>query len=326
MAARLGEFDRIARFLKPLAKGLEGALALADDAGLIRLPGAPSLVATTDAMVEGVHYLPDADPFRLARKLLRVNLSDLAAMGAAPLAYLLTTALPARIADDWLERFAAGLARDQARYGIALLGGDSVSTEGPVVLSVTALGRAEGDRVLRRSGARPGDAIFVTGTLGDGALGLKAARGELAGLAEAHIAALAARYHLPTPRVALGRRLVGLASAAIDVSDGLPGDLGHICRASGVAARVQAASVPLSDAARAAVAHDPALLQTALAGGDDYELLFTLPPDRRAALAELAGDLDLQVTEIGVIGEGEGLAVLDAEGRAVPGLKGWSHF
>jgi thiamine-monophosphate kinase len=322
----LGEFDRISRYLRPLAQNFDDALELADDAGLMRLPTPATLVATTDAMVEGVHWLPGEDPFRLARKLLRVNLSDLAAMGAAPVAYLLTTALPARIGDDWLERFAAGLARDQARYGVDLLGGDSVSIDGPVVLSVTALGRAEGDRVLRRSGARPGDAVFVSGTLGDGALGLKAARGELAGLAPEHVEALASRYHLPAPRVALGRRLVGLASAAIDISDGLPGDLGHICRASGVAARVEAAKVPLSDAGRAAVAHDRELLNTALAGGDDYELLFTLPSDRRSDLAALAGDLDLPVTEIGAVEEGEGAAVVDADGRPVQGLQGWAHF
>jgi thiamine-monophosphate kinase len=326
MPPHLGEFERISRYLRPLSRNFEGSLELGDDGGLVRLPAGGTVVATTDAMVEGVHWLAGEDPFRLARKLLRVNLSDLAAMGAAPLAYLLTTALPARIGEDWLERFAAGLARDQARYGIDLLGGDSVSTEGPVVLSVTALGRADGDRVLRRSGARPGDAVFVSGALGDGALGLKAARGELGGLAPEHVEALAARYRLPLPRVALGRRLVGLASAAIDLSDGLPGDLGHVCRASGVGARVEAAKVPLSQAGRAAVVHDPALLRTALAGGDDYELLFTLPPDRRASLAELAGDLDLQVTEIGMIEDGEEAAILDAEGRPFGQLEGWSHF
>ena len=325
MPAKLNEFDRIERFFRPLTSDFEEALGLADDAGVIRWHGGPSLVVTTDAMVEGVHYLPNEDPFRLARKLLRVNLSDLAAMGAEPIAYLLTVALPVRVGDDWLERFAAGLARDQALYGIGLLGGDSVSMEGAPLLSVTALGRADDGRVLRRNTAQPGDAVFVSGTLGDGRLGLMAARGELSGLESEHIDALASRYHLPTPRVALGRRLVGLASAAIDVSDGLPGDLGHVCRASGVAARVAAIRVPLSPAGRAAVARHPALLSAALSGGDDYELLFTVPPERRGMLTAAAADLDLAVSEIGVISPGEGVAILDTTGKPIPDLKAWTH-
>ena len=326
MPARLDEFDRIARFFRPLVAEFDGALALADDAGLLCWPDGQGLVATTDAMVEGIHYLPNEDPYRLARKLLRVNLSDLAAMGAVPVAYLLTLALPHRIDDDWLARFAAGLAHDQSTFGLDLLGGDSVATDGVSVLSITALGQADGRRVLRRSGARPGDAVFVTGTLGDGRLGLMAARGELARLAPSDLAILAERYHLPTPRVAFGRRLVGLASAAIDVSDGLPGDLGHICRASGVAAWIAAAKVPLSPAGRAALAQDETLLPAALSGGDDYELLFTLPAQRRSALNAMVADLAVPVTEIGVVLAGEpGVTIVDAENQPIPGLKGWVH-
>jgi len=328
MSHRLGEFARIDRFLKPLARDTEGALGLVDDAGLIAPPPDRQLVVTTDAMVEGVHYLPGGDPARLGRKLLRVNLSDLAAMGAEPLAYTLTTVLPADLEDDWLERLAAGLGEDQKRFGIGLLGGDSVSTPGPVVLSVTAMGTVAPGRALTRAGARPGDRVYASGTLGDGHLGLYAARGELSGsdVDAATAAALAGRYHLPEPRLTVGRGLAGLATALIDVSDGLPGDLGHICAASGVGARVEAARVPLSPAARTVVAARPDLMRIALAGGDDYELLFAAPPGAADAVAALAADTGVPLTPIGEIVAGTGVAIVDADGRPIPGLSGWSHF
>ena len=192
MAPGLGEFERIAQFYRPLARGFDGALGLTDDAGLLTVPPGRELVVTTDAMVAGIHYLAGEDPARLAKKLLRVNLSDLAAMGAEPLAYTLITALPPELDSDWVARLAAGLADDQQRYGIALLGGDSVSTRGPEVLSITALGTVEAGQALRRSGARPGDTIFVSGTVGDGVLGLEAARGVLGDIAPEQAAALAA--------------------------------------------------------------------------------------------------------------------------------------
>lgn len=326
MPVRVGEFERIAKHFRPLAAGFAGALELGDDAALIAPPPGEDLVVTTDAMVEGVHYLPDEKPARLARKLLRVNLSDLAAMGARPIAYTLTTALPRRIDDAWLAGLAQGLARDQQRFGVHLIGGDSVSTAGPVVLSVTAFGAVPAGRALRRGAARPGDAIVVSGALGDGALGLKAARGELAGLDRGHVAALAARYRLPTPRTALGPRLLGLARACLDLSDGLPGDLAHVCAASGVGAVVEAERVPLSAAGAAAVAALPALWPVALAGGDDYELLFTVPPERLAEVDALAGALALPLTPIGAIVEGAGVAFRDRSGRPIEDLHGWTHF
>ncbi len=327
MPETLGEFARIDRYFKPLAAGLDGALGLTDDAGLVAVPPGEVLVATADTMVAGVHFLAEDDPADLGRKLLRVNLSDLAGMGARPHAYLLTTALPSEIGEDWLAAFAAGLGRDQHEFGIGLLGGDSVRSPGPVVLTVTALGFVAAGQALRRSGAQPGDRIYVSGTLGDGALGLLAARGELNGrLADEHVAALAARYHLPRPRLALGQGLTGLAHAAMDISDGLPGDLGHICTESRVAARVDADRVPLSAAGRAAVAAAPALWPVALAGGDDYELLFTAPPAAEAAVAALGARLGLGLTVIGEIVDGAGVTVLDAAGRPVEGLRGWAHF
>lgn len=322
--AALGEFGRIARFLAPLAAGAPGALGLTDDAALIDCPPGERLVVTVDAMVEGVHFLPDDPPDLVARKLVRVNLSDLAAMAARPVGYLLTTALPKRRGDDWLAGFAAGLAQDQAEFGIVLLGGDSVSTPGPVSLTLTAFGRVAAGAEVRRGGAKAGDLVFVSGTIGDGALGLEAARGQLDGLLDAtDVAFLADRYRLPRPRVGLGPRLSGLAGAMMDVSDGLVGDLGHICEVSGVAGVIAAARVPLS----AAASRLPDRLATVLTGGDDYELLFTAPPDRQAEILAAAGAAGVPVTAIGRIEAAEGVRVLDPAGQdmALAGV-GWRHF
>jgi thiamine-monophosphate kinase len=322
--ASLGEFGRIARFFAPLAAGAPGALGLTDDAALVDCPAGERLVVTVDAMVEGVHFLSRDPPDLIARKLVRVNLSDLAAMAARPVGYFLTTALPKSRGDDWLKRFAAGLAQDQAEFGITLLGGDSVSTPGPVSLTLTAFGRVAVGGEVRRGGARPGDLVFVSGTIGDGALGLEAAQGKLDGLLDpADVAFLADRYRLPRPRVGLGPRLSGLASAMLDVSDGLVGDLGHICEVSGVAGVIDAGRVPLSVAA----ARLPDRLATVLTGGDDYELLFTAPPDRQADVRAAAEAAGVPITVIGRIEAGQGMRVLDsAGGEMVLAGVGWRHF
>lgn len=327
----LGEFERIARFFRPLASAADGALGLLDDAAIVKPMVGREFVVTTDAMVETVHYLSGEPPDRLARRLLRVNLSDLAAMGAEPVAYTLTTALPSTVGQDWVAAFAAGLAADQQCYGISLIGGDSVATSGPVMLSMTAIGAVKPDRALRRGGARPGDRVFVSGTVGDGHFGLLAARGLLPSgpeseLSESDCRQLAGRYHLPEPRLALGMALAEIATAAIDLSDGLPGDLGHICTASGVGARIDIAAVPLSAAGRRAVAADPALRLAGIAGGDDYELLFTVPETKRDAVAHLSLSLSLPLTEIGVIEVGGLATFVGDNGDAVHGLSGWRHF
>lgn len=323
----LGEFERIDRYFRPLARATPGALGLADDAALLDPGQGRDLVVTTDAMVETVHYLADEDPMRVAQKLLRSNLSDLAAKGAAPLAYTLTLALPAQPDESWIERFVEGLAADQALYGIGLLGGDSVRTPGTAVLSVTAFGTVPQGAMLRRSGARPGDDLYVSGTLGDAALGLRVILGRLPGLAPDTAEALARRHRVPDPRMALGRALVGLAHAAMDVSDGLPGDLPHLCDASGTAAEVELARLPLSDAARAAIALDPALLQdVAWGGGEDYELLFSAPVSARTAIEAAAVATDTAVTRIGGIAAGQGVRLLDRQGSPVESLTGWRHF
>lgn len=317
----MGEFDFIGRLLKPLAAGAAGALDLADDAALVDVPCGCSLVIAKDAMVEGVHFLPDDPPATIAGKLLRVNLSDLAAMGADPLGYLTVVARPKAITDAWLVAFAGGLAEDQARFGCHLLGGDTVSTPGPLTLSLTILGTVPSGQALRRNGARPGDALWVSGTLGDAALGLRFLQG--LAVPEEEALPLVDRYRLPRPRLELGRGLRGLATAAIDVSDGLVADLGHIAQASGVAAVIEADRLPISRAA----AGVPEVRTAALTGGDDYELLFTAPREAEGNLTALAGELDLPLTRLGQISEGAGVRVLDAEGsEIVLDAPGWRHF
>jgi thiamine-monophosphate kinase len=315
------EFDVIARFFRPLAG--PGGLDLGDDAAVFDPPAGRSLVAAADALVQGVHFLPDDPPDLVARKLLRTNLSDLAAMGAAPLGYLLTVSVPRGTPDAWFAAFTAGLDADQAEFGIALLGGDTTSTPGPVSLSLAILGSVPRGRALTRAGARVGDGLWVSGTIGDGALGLRAARGEIAD----PDGFLADRYRLPRPRLALGAALSGIAHAAMDVSDGLVQDLGHLCRAAGCGAVIEAARVPLSDAARR---HLPDALAAALTGGDDYELLFAAPPGAgaEAALAGAAAACGVAVTRIGAFVAGPpSVTVTDATGSPLAtGGGGWNHL
>ncbi len=327
-----GEFELIARYFAPLAEAAPGAQGLRNDAALFDLTGPAgdnSLVLTVDAMVAGVHFLPDDPPETIGRKLLRVNLSDLAAMGARPRGYLLAAAFPRDLDEAWIAAFAAGLAEDQAIFGIALYGGDTVSTPGPLTLSLTAFGEAPKDRTLSRATARAGDLVYVSGTIGDGLLGLEALRGGLVELAEDHRAYLATRFRLPEPRLELGRRLAetGLASAALDVSDGLAADLGHIAEESGLAAEIEAGAVPLSAAATAALGSAPERLPELLGGGDDYELLFTVAPGRAGEVAALAAALDLPLTAIGRMAAGRGLRLRDPAGQEVT-LEGtgWRHF
>lgn len=325
MSEGLGEFGRIRRFFAPLAG--PGGLGLTDDAALVDCPAGRRLVVTVDAMVEGVHYLPDDPPELIAKKLLRVNLSDLAAKGARPLHYLLTTALPESSGDDWVARFAAGLAEDQRRFGVDLLGGDSVATPGPAVLSLTAIGDVAAGAEIRRAGARVGDRVWVSGTIGDAHLGLKALRGAYSRLEPAEHAALVARFQVPEPRIALGPRLAGIAHAMCDVSDGLIADLGHICDASGVAAAVELAAVPLSAPASRLAEREPGLPALLATAGDDYELVFTAPPEATGDIERLAAELALPITPIGVVEAGSGVRLLGSDGRLVPvAASGYRHF
>jgi thiamine-monophosphate kinase len=325
VAQKLGEFERIARFFAPLAA--PGALKLLDDVAIIPGPPGEQYVLTTDAIVEGVHFLANDPADQVAQKLLRVNLSDLASKGATPVGYLLTTALPRERDEIWLERFAAGLARDQKEFRIGLLGGDSVATTGPVTLSVTAVGLVHAGEAMLRSAAKPGDIVFVSGTLGDGAIGLRVLRGELPKLGVRHRDFLEGRYRLPRPRLELGRRLVGVAHAMMDISDGLVADLRHICEASGVGAVVEEPRLPLSPAAQAAIAVDASLLAAPLVGGDDYELLFTAPADAFDAIANIARETSVPVGPIGHVEPGGSVRVIDERGAPIVMAEGgYRHF
>ena len=314
------EFGFIARHFRPLAG--PGALDLGDDAAAFEPPAGRLLVVAADAMVQGVHFLPGDPADTVGRKLLRVNLSDLAAMGAAPLGYLLTLALPADMSADWFAGFCAGLAADQSEFGLHLLGGDTTTSPyGPLVLSLTILGHAAPGAILRRRGAGDGDGIWVTGTIGDGALGLAVLQGRLSDAT----GLLADRYRLPRPRLSFGEGLHGIASAAMDVSDGLVQDLGHICRESGLGAGIEALLVPLSPPARAA---GPDWLETCLTGGDDYELLLAVPAAREAALRDLAARTGIPVTRIGRMRAGPpNVRVIGPAGLEMRFQRtGWSHL
>ena len=310
-----GEFDLIARYFRPLAG--PGSLNLQDDAALLTPPAGRDLVLTADAMVAGVHFLTDDPPDLVGRKLLRVNLSDLAAKGATPLGYLMTVSVPRDTPEAWFARFTAGLAADQREFGVTLLGGDTTSTPGPISLSLTIIGHVAPGMAVHRSGARDGDGVWVTGTIGDGALGLLAATGKLPD----PDLYLADRYRLPRPRIGLA--IGGVASAAMDVSDGLVQDLGHICRASGLGAMIDVAKVPLSAQARAA---GPEWLTTCLTGGDDYEVLMAVPPAHEDALRAAAGGVP--VTRIGTFRAGVALVTVRGEDGGEISLPkgGWSHF
>jgi thiamine-monophosphate kinase len=311
------EFALIARHFRPLAG--PGALDLRDDAALLAPPSGRELVLTVDAMIGGVHFLPDDPPDLIGRKLLRVNLSDLAAKGATPLGYLMTVAAPRDTPDVWFAAFAAGLAQDQLEFAVALLGGDTTSTPGPIALSLTIIGHVAPGTMVRRTGAQPGDGVWVTGTIGDGALGLAVAQGKLTD-PTGH---LHRRYLLPQPRV--GLKIAGVATAGMDVSDGLVQDLGHLCRAGDLAADIDAALLPLSPAARQAGAGS---LSTILTGGDDYELLLAVPSDREAALHDAAREAGIPVTRIGRFRAGlPGVMVHGPDGKPLSLAKGgWSHF
>ena len=311
------EFSLIARHFRPLAG--PGALDLRDDAALLTPPAGRDLVLTADAMVAGVHFLPDDPPELIGRKLLRVNISDIAAKGAVPLCYMMTVSTPKDTPDAWFAGFAAGLALDQAAYGGTLLGGDTTSTSGPISLSLTMIGHVAPGTAVHRFGARAGDEIWVTGTIGDGVLGLAVALGRITDPS----GFLLQRYRLPQPRVGLA--LAGVASAGMDVSDGLVQDLGHICLESGLAAEVAVDRVPLSDAARA-TGRD--WLATCLTGGDDYELLLAVPPDRSEALRAEAARAGVAVTRIGYFRPGAAEVVVRQAGGEILALGsgGWSHF
>jgi thiamine-monophosphate kinase len=319
----------IARYFVPLATA-PGALGLIDDAAIVTPPPGCDLVLTTDGGIAGVHFFPDDGAEAIGRKVLRMNLSDLAAKGAKPLGFLLSVALPASIDEPWLAAFTNGLGDDARHYACPLLGGDTDRTPGPLSVSITAFGAVPHGTMVQRATARAGDSVVVTGTIGDAALGLMLRRdpalGERWGLSDNQSAALKARYLLPQPRTALAGAVLHDAAAAMDVSDGLAGDLAKMCRASGVAAEIDVARVPLSDAARAAIAAEPVLLETALTGGDDYEILLTLSPGKLPAFRAAAAASGVAISEIGRMTAGQGARFVHDGKRLAFARPSFSHF
>jgi thiamine-monophosphate kinase len=319
----------IARYFRPLATH-PGALGLLDDAAAVTPPSGCDLVLKTDGVIAGVHFFPDDPPDTIGRKALRMNLSDLAAKGAKPLGFLLALALPGGADEAWLAGFAHGLGEDAKHYGCPLLGGDTDRTPGPISVSIAAFGTVPSGKMVQRSTARPGDRVVVTGTIGDAALGVKLRRdvslAERWRLSEPMIAQLTQRYLLPQPRTALAEAIRQHASASIDVSDGLAGDLGKLCRASSLAAEVDVARVPLSEAVRAALGAEPALIETALTGGDDYEIAATIAPEKLAAFRAAARAAGVAVSEIGRVEAGTGARFL-RDGQALAFARpSYSHF
>ena len=324
-SGRAGEFDLIARYFKPLATDV-AARGLEDDAAVIDPPAGCSLVVTVDTITEGVHFLPATDPADVAAKALAVNLSDLAAMGAEPLGYTLALALGEAQDEAWVAAFAAGLSAGQQAYGISLLGGDTTSTPGPLSVTVTMTGTVPTGGAVSRGGARPGDAVCVTGSIGDGALGLRVAQGDGLGLSSYVAGFLKNRYLNPQPRLGLLAAARGVVTAAADISDGLVADAGHIAAASGVRIVLNADAVPRSDAARAALAGGAAALSDILAGGDDYELVIAVGRAGLAALQAAGADLGVAVTAVGSVEQGAGVAVVDGTGAAIAlEHPGWRH-
>lgn len=325
----MNEFDIISRYFAPLSQGFAGALNLTDDAAVFDIPAGMELVVTNDAISEGIHFIGNEPPARIAQKLLRTNLSDLAAMGATPLCYFLTLMLPKTADEAFIKNFAEGLERDQQTFGIHLAGGDTIRTNAQFTCAITAHGLVPKVQALQRSGAKAGDIIYTSGTLGDAALGLLCHSADRASdSAESHEILrrhkrvsqddehyLINRYQLPQPRLALGQALRGIANACMDISDGLLQDLGHICAASNVGAEIHLEQLPLSPAARAMVEQDADLWPYIYAGGDDYELLFTAPADTKIKNA----------TAIGKVHSGSGIILMHNGKKIAPVRLGYMH-
>jgi thiamine-monophosphate kinase len=315
----LDEFEQIAQIMAPLAEKAEGAFALKNDAAVFSHGAGQMSVVTTDTLIAGVHFFETDAPQDIAHKLMAVNLSDLAAMGARPRYYTLNTSYPQQITTDWIKRFASGLKAQQERYNITLLGGDTTCTPGPLTLSLTAFGEVGQGKALPRSGAKAGDLLCVSGTIGDSALGLLVARG----LLEDPTDTLRARYLRPTARVALGQALVGTAVTCLDISDGLVTDFGHMQ----VGADIQIENIPLSPGARQALTQDSSLLSIILNGGDDYELLFCIPSDKQEDLDTIAQKYDSDIHIIGRITDKKETRLLYKDGTQLTDFqKGYRHF
>lgn len=319
-----GEFARIERFFRPLAQH-PAALQLSDDAACLEVVSGQSLVITKDLLVENVHFLSDDPPQLIGQKALRTNLSDLAAKGAEPLGYFLGLGLPPHLNDSWLEQFCHGLALDQTEFGLHLLGGDMTATPGGLTLSITALGTVPIGGMVKRSGAKAGDLVVVSGTIGDGAYGLMARRNQLPDIANEHRDFLVQRYQCPSPRVSLRPFLQQYATAAADISDGLVADLAHIAKASLLSAEIRVEDVPLSAALQSVSGKRN--WAKILSGGDDYELVMAVSPENWAQAQQELLPVPLQVIGKFVEGTPGKVVCLLADGKKLHlARNGYRHF
>lgn len=327
----VGEESLIAEFWAPLAAGSSGAFGLKDDCAIISPSAGEELVVTTDALIAGVHFLADENPGAVAWKALAVNVSDLTAKGARPVAYVMNVALPA-YDRRWLEAFADGLRRAQETFGCRLIGGDTDRTPGPLSIAITAFGTIPAGGMVQRSTARPGDQVFVTGTIGDATLGLGLSldpqRQRRWGLDEDAARYLKGRFSRPQPPFAIAPTLRSAATAAMDISDGLVKDFDRLCRASAVAGKIEALKVPLSAAAEGVIRTGEVPLEQLLSGGEDYEVLATVPPSAAAEFVRSAADAGVSVTCIGIVTSGvPGATVVDGTGAPIRlAVTGWDHF
>ncbi|MBT3808133.1 MAG: thiamine-phosphate kinase [Rhodospirillaceae bacterium] len=331
MARGIDEFDLIRRYLAPLSDGEPGALGLRDDAAWLRHDPGTELVVSADAIVAGIHFPTSTAPADVARRALRVNLSDIAAKGARARCYTLALQLPDTIDEDWVASFASGLAEDQETYGVSLLGGDTTGTSGPLSLSISIFGQTTENTMIKRSAASVEDDVYVSGTIGDATLGLASIMGAVVVESDEDRAFLEGRFLRPEPRVSVGPALVGTAAASADISDGLVAALGHICTASNVSAEIDLSSVPLSDAARRLVTDNQPLRTNLLTGGDDYEIVFTAPVSMRETVVSIAPTTGVSITRIGrmipVTAGKPGVTVRDEAGNTVKvGIGGYRHF
>ena len=330
MTIGLDEFGIIKKYFSPLSRGESGAYSLLDDAAKVKFKSSSSTVITTDAMVSGVHF-PLTEPANyIASRLLRVNLSDIAAMGAVPVGYTLLLALPDSINIEWISSFSTGLAEEQEIFGVTLLGGDTTKCSSEMVLSITMLAEAKENNVLLRSGANEGDEVYVSGYIGDAFLGLSILQRELENSDKKTDKYLIERFRRQTPRLELGKRLVGIATSAIDLSDGLISDLGHVCSASNVSARIIIDEIPISKAAEKIVLDDSKIIRNLITGGDDYELIFTVPSNKSGIVDNLSVELGVNLTKIGEIikkNNSQSVATFDLSGNMIIFEKtGFRHF
>jgi thiamine-monophosphate kinase len=321
----MNEFEFISKFLRPLTNNNPAALNLTDDAAVIS--SSQNLVITTDTLTENTHFFSNTDPKILAKKLIRVNISDLAAMGAIPKFYLLAATLPSNTSIDWMKQFVLGLAEENQEFNISTLGGDTVKHKGPLVLTITAIGEIpKSQQAITRSKAQIGDDVYVTGTIGDSALGLLIQQNKLkATSTQAQF--LISRYNLPSPRINIGNALLGIANSMIDISDGLAQDAEHIANNSEVKLIIHSEKMPLSPSTSQLLQHHSSLLETILSGGDDYELLFTAPPHFAEDIKQIANNTHVNITKIGQVTQGQGVELLDENNNLLKlAQKGYLHL